>query len=324
MKLKSFLPLFFSVFVAHYAQAQLEPQFTQYMYNRYLINPAFAGSDDALNFSLLHRSQYVSLSNRAIASQAFNFNMPIAAIRSGVGLTVINDLIGFQRATYIALNYDYRHAFKWGKMGIGIGAGIIQTSLDGAKLRTPEGDYSGNVNHKDNILPDNLSQGIAPDLSFGVYFNSNKFYAGAALNHIAISKAKINGVTVASSLFFTQNLLISGGYDFKINNRFSIMPSTLIKTDFVKVQAELSATMTIYRNILTGITFRGYNQKSIDALALFLGFKIKGVQLLYSYDANLSYLTRFNTGSHEVSLSYRYPLISKEKKGYFYHNPRFN
>jgi hypothetical protein len=35
-------------------------------------------------------------------------------------------------------------------------------------------------------------------------------------------------------------------------------------------------------------------------------------------------LTKFNTGSHEVSFSYRYPLVAKEKKGYFYHNPRFN
>ena len=324
MKLKSFLPIFFSGFIATNVQAQLEPQFTQYMYNRYLVNPAFSGSDDALNFSLLHRSQYVSLANRAIASQAFNFSMPLSAIRSGIGLTFVNDLIGFQRATYIAFNYNYRHTFKWGKMGIGLGAGIIQTSIDGAKLRTPEGDYTGGVNHNDNILPYNLSQGIAPDLSFGLYFNNDKFYAGAALNHIAISKAKLNDATVASALFFTQNLLVSGGYDFKVNSRFSIMPSALIKTDFVKVQAELSATMTVYRNILSGISFRGYNQKSVDALALFFGFKIKGVQLIYSYDANLSYLTKFNTGSHEVSFSYRYPLVAKEKKGYFYHNPRFN
>jgi len=324
MKLKLYFYLFFVGFFATPAQAQLEPQFSQYMFNRYLYNPAFAGSDDALNLALLHRSQYVSLANRAISSQAFNFSMPLSAIRSGIGIGVVNDLIGFQRATYLTLNYNYRQTFKWGKMGVGIGAGIIQTSLDGAKLRTPQGDYNGGINHDDNILPDNLAQGIAPDLSFGLYFNNDKFYAAASLNHIAISRAKLNGATVASSLFFTQNLVVSGGYDFEINKRFSIMPSALVKTDFVKVQAELSATMTIYRNILTGISFRGYNQKSVDALVLFFGFKIKGVQLVYSYDANLSYLTKFNTGSHEVSLSYRYPLVPKEKKGYFYHNPRFN
>ena len=115
-----------------YIYAQSEPQFTQYMYNRYLFNPAYAGSEDALDLHLLHRSQYVSLTNRAIATEAFNFNAPLYNIHSGVGLTVVNDLIGYQRATYVSLNYDYRKNFKWGKMGIGIGAGIIQTSLDGS------------------------------------------------------------------------------------------------------------------------------------------------------------------------------------------------
>jgi PAS domain S-box-containing protein len=69
---------------------------------------------------------------------------------------------------------------------------------------------------------------------------------------------------------------------------------------------------------------RTFDKKSIDALAVFLGMRYKGFQLVYSYDANLSYLTRFNTGSHEISFSYRYPLRKKEVRGYFYHNPRFN
>ena len=74
-----------------------------------------------------------------------------------IGITAINDLVGFQRSTYVALNYDYRKKFKWGKMGIGIGAGIIQTSIDGAQLRAPDGNYNGGVNHNDNFLPKELA-----------------------------------------------------------------------------------------------------------------------------------------------------------------------
>ena len=98
----------------------------------------------------------------------------------------------------------------------------------------------------------------------------------------------------------------------------------MVKTDLKVVQAEASATFTVINNILTGISFRGYTKKTIDALAIVLGFKYKGVQLAYSYDANLSYLTKFNTGSHEVSLSYRYPFKKRESRGYFYRNPRYN
>ena len=323
MKVKVYFFLFFSMLYAG-LRAQTEPQYTQYMYNRYLINPAYAGSEDAIEVALLHRSQYVALASRFIATQGFNFNMPIYAASSGIGLTVVNDLIGYQRSTYIALNYDYRKKFKWGNMGIGIGAGIIQTGLAGDKIRAPEGDYNGGVNHNDDYLPNSLQQGIAPDLSFGIYFNNERYYASAAMNHIAFSSAKINGTNAGLKLNYARTLMFSGGYDFSIGKKLRLMPSAFIKTDLKKVQVDVAATFTIINNIIAGVSFRGYTKKAVDALGLVLGVRYKGFQLVYSYDANVSYLTSFNTGSHEISLRYRHPLGKRESKGYFYHNPRFN
>lgn len=305
--------------------AQTEPQFTQYMYNRYLFNPAYSGSLNGFEVSLLHRSQYVSLADRMIATQGFNFNIPVAAISSGLGITAINDFIGYQRSTYISLDYNYRKDFNWGKMGIGIGAGLIQTSLDGAKLRAPDGEYSGStVNHNDDLLPNTLQNGLAPDLSAGIYFNNDQYFAGASLNHIALSAAKMHTAVSTTDINFARNLVFMGGYDFRVSKKLSIMPSAFVKTDLKQVQVDISGTFTIIDNILTGISFRGYNKKAIDALGLIFGFRYKGFQLVYSYDANLSYLTKFNTGSHEISVSYRYGLKRKESKGYPYHNPRFD
>lgn len=306
------------------AYAQPEPQFTQYMYNRFLFNPAYAGSGDALEARLLHRSQYTGLTSRWIATQGFNFSLPIYSISSGVGVNVINDLIGYQRSTYITASYDYRKDFKWGKMGIGLSAGIIQTSLDGSQLQAPDGDYHDNVNHNDDYLPATLQQGIAPDVSLGIYFNSNKYFAGVSANHLLLSSAPINSPSRKLKLNFARELMVMGGYDFRLSKGVHCMPSALIKTDLRKVQLDLSANFTIIDNILTGISFRGYNKNSIDALALMAGFRIKGFQLVYSYDANLSSLAHFNGGSHEVSLGYVYPLKKRETRGYFYHNARFN
>lgn len=315
--------LFYSACTGSFAQS--EPQYTQYMFNRYLFNPAYAGSNDALEFALLHRSQYVGLSSTFIATQAFNFSAPIAVANSGIGLNVVNDLIGYQRSTGININYNYRKKFSWGNLAVGVGAGIIQTSLNGAKLRTPEGDYNSGINHNDNIVPNTMQNGIAPDFSFGIYFNNDRYFAGASINHIIFSDASIKAANGSKTkLIFSRNLFFTGGYNFRVGNKLEIMPSALIKTDLVKVQAEVNATFTVIDNIITGISFRGYTKRTIDALGLVLGFKYKGFQLVYSYDANVSYLTKFNTGSHEISLSYRYPLKKKEVRGYFYHNPRFN
>lgn len=321
--LRSFFLFIFSTTII-LASAQSEPQFTQHMFHRYLFNPAYAGSLDALEVSAIHRSQYVDLSSRFIATQGLNINIPVYAISSGVGITVMNDFIGYQRSTYVALNYDYRKNFKWGKLGVGIGAGLIQTSLDGAKLRTPEGDYSTGVNHNDNLVPETLQNGIAPDFSFGIYFNNDKYYAGASVNHIAFSSASLKTNTGKTKLNFTRDLFFTGGYDFKVSEKLNIMPSAIIKTDLNNVQVDISATFTIIHNIITGISFRGYSKKTIDAMALMLGFRYKGFQLVYSYDANLSYLTKFNSGSHEIGLTYQYLLKKKESRGYLYHNPRFN
>ena len=307
------------------AWAQSEPQFTQYMYNKYLFNPAYAGSAEGVDMSLLYRNQYVGFSTKAIATEGFNVNMPVVAASSGIGITAINDMIGFQRATYVALNYDYRKNFSWGKMGIGIGAGIIQSSLDGTQLQAPEGSYSsGVINHNDPNLPNTLQNGIAPDLSFGLYFNNDKYFAGASINHIAFASAKINTPVGHVDLNFARNLFLMGGYDFTLSKKLRLMPSAIIKTDFRQVQVDLGGTFTIIDNILAGITFRGYNKNTIDALSLIFGFKYRGFQFVYSYDANLSYLTNFNSGSHELSVNYIIGLKKKENRGFLYHNPRFD
>ena len=307
------------------ASAQTEPQFTQYMYNKYLFNPAYAGSADGVDLSALYRDQYVGLTTRAVATEGFNANMPLAMASSGIGITAINDNIGYQRSTYVSLDYDYRKNFTWGKMGIGIGAGIVQTSLNGAELTTPMGTYSpGVVDQNDPHVPNTMQNGMAPDLSAGIYFNSSRYFASAAINHIEFASAKINTPAGSVDLNFARNFCVMGGYDIALGKKLSFMPSALVETDFKQVQANVSGTFTIIDNILAGISFRGYNKNTIDALSLIFGFRYKGFQFVYSYDANLSYLTNFNSGSHELSVNYVIGLKKKENRGYFYHNPRFD
>lgn len=305
-------------------RSQTEPQFTQYMYNIYLVNPAYAGSNEAAEFYLLHRSQYVGLTGRAIATQAFHFNVPVFAISSGVGLTVMNDLIGQQRATYFNLLYTYRKKFSWGNVAAGIQGGLIQTSLDGSQLRAPDGNYQNGVNHNDNFLPVLLQQGLGPDMGAGVYINSKTFFAGAAVHHIFYAQAAVNTPAGSVKLRFNRTAFFTGGYHINIHRNLTLSPTALVKTNFAQVQTDVNVNFIVVRTITGGISFRGYNRKSVDALAINLGVLYKGFRAVYSYDVNLSYLRSFHTGSHEVSLCYAHPMKRKEKRGYFFHHPRFN
>lgn len=302
------------------ASAQIEPQYSQYMYNKQLFNPAFAGSADAIQFNGLFRTQYVGLATKATQTEYIGFNMPIYAISSGVGLSATNDNIGYLRTTSVNIDYNYRKKFSFGSLGIGLNVGFIQTALQGAMLRTPTGTYTGGqIIQNDPDVPATTVNGIAPDFGLGIYLNSDRYFAGVAVDHI-YSIVNMKNVSVN----YARDLLIMGGYDFQVGKTFSIMPSLLLKTDLKQVQTDLSLTMKIHYNILTGIALRGYDGTSLDAVILYAGVQIKAVRLVYSYDINTSYLNGFNTGTHEISVAYDLKLSKKAPKtGYFYHNSRF-
>jgi type IX secretion system PorP/SprF family membrane protein len=304
---------------AQEVSAQIEPQFSQYMYNKQLFNPAYAGSGDALEFNALYRTQYVGLATKATQTEYLGFNMPIYKISSGIGITATNDNIGYLRTTTVNIDYNYRKKFSFGSLAIGLNVGFIQTGLQGAMLRTPDGVYTGgSINQNDPDVPASNVNGIAPDFGAGIYLNNDRYFVGVAIDHIysivSLKNAQVD---------YARNLLIMGGYDFQAGKHFSIMPSVLIKTDLKEIQTDLSLTMKIYNNILTGISLRGYDARSLDAVIFYAGVQIKAFRLVYSYDVNTSYLSGFNSGSHEISLAYDLKLLKKIKTGYFYHNSRF-
>ena len=297
--------------------AQSEPQYSQYMYNKLLFNPGYTGSKDAAEFNGLYRTQYVGLSEKATQTAYLGFNMPIYSISSGIGLTATNDMIGYLRTTNVKIDYSYRKKFKFGSLGVGVSVGFIQTGLQGNLLRTPTGGPGG-VDNGDPSVPKGVVNGITPDFSAGLYLNNDRYFVGVALDHIySITKLK------NTQIDYTRNLLVMGGYDFQAGRHFSIMPSVLVKSDLRKVQTDLSLTMKIYNNILTGIALRGYDARSLDAVILYAGVQIKAFRLVYSYDINTSYLSGFNTGSHEISVGYDVRLLRRTKTGYYYHNSRF-
>jgi type IX secretion system PorP/SprF family membrane protein len=303
------------------ASAQIEPQYSQYMYNKQLFNPAFAGSADAVQFNGLFRTQYVGLATKATETGYIGFNMPIYAISSGIGLSATNDNIGYLRTTSVNIDYNYRKKFSFGSLGIGINVGFMQSALQGSMLRTATGTYTGGavVTQNDPDVPATNVSGIAPDFGAGIYLNNDRYFAGVAVDHI-YSIVNMKNI----SIDYGRNLLIMGGYDFQAGKNFSIMPSLLLKTDLKQVQTDLSLTMKIHYNILTGIALRGYDATSLDAVILYAGVQIKAFRLVYSYDINTSYLNGFNSGTHEISVAYDLKLMKKATKtGYFYHNSRF-
>ena len=94
------------MFLGNIAKAQQDAMFTHYMYNTLWLNPAYAGTRDALTITGIHRSQWVGFDG-APTDQSFTLHSPLLNGKMGIGLSVLNDKIGPTKSTLFALDLAY-------------------------------------------------------------------------------------------------------------------------------------------------------------------------------------------------------------------------
>ncbi|MEO6037162.1 MAG: PorP/SprF family type IX secretion system membrane protein, partial [Saprospiraceae bacterium] len=147
-----FTPIIYGCFVVALT-AQQAPQYSLFMLNPYAANPAYAGLENTLVVTGVYRQQWSGLKGAPL-TQHINAHLPLYVIRSGLGLKVENDAIGAHRVTQASASYDYQ--LELGRnalLSVGVGAGYLQYTLDGDKLRAPQGTYvepGGLFDHNDN------------------------------------------------------------------------------------------------------------------------------------------------------------------------------
>jgi len=318
------ISLFILFITALQLNAQQWVQFTQQgLYNTYL-NAAYTGYNQNLNATIAHRSQYVGLGTKVIGSQFASFSTPLFTPKFGLGFRMVNDYIGYQRYTNVDLQAAYHVINKKHKLSFGVGLGFIQYGLDGTSLTAPDGNYSsGIVVHNDDFLPNENATALSPTFSAGMLYAYKDFTIGIGAQNINTPQFAISNTNNGTIIFINRTINMSSNYVLNLKS-VKIVPGAYFKTDFNKLQAQVDV-LTYWRKVLFGIGFRGYNGLNNDAVIGMLGIKVKEkIQLTYSYDYNVSYLSNSSTGSHEISLKLdlkrRFKINVEEKIIY---NPRF-
>lgn len=303
--------------------AQSVPQYTNFNFNRMITNPAASGGNDVIDLTLLYRGQWVGIDG-APSAQFFSGHAPINRISSGVGLTVTNDMMGAQRSTSINVAYAYRLKRRWGNLAFGAAFGLYNKSLDGTRLRSPEGDYNSGIDHKDNLIPTTRVSGIAPEAQVGIYYTGNNIYAGISVYNLIGSKIVLDAPGGSTAIRFARGYIFSAGYNIELSRTLNLLPNAQVKTDLKNFQTDLNVLVMFKNNIHGGLGFRGVSGKTVDALSALLGFRVfKSLRVGYSYDFSLSSLNNSNSGSHEVFLKYELAIKDKTKPGKVIYNPRF-
>lgn len=291
--------------------AQQDPMFTHYMYNTLSINPAYAGSRDALTITALHRSQWVSFKG-APMTQTLTVHSPIVNENIGLGLSLTNDKIGPTNNTGIFADFAYRFKLNpKSKLALGLSGGV---NIFQANLIALELDQQGDPSFQTNIR-----NRTTPNFGFGIYYSRERFYAGISAPDLLenkYAKASLsNGNTIAGKE--SRHYFLIAGAMMRINDNLAFKPSVLVKlTVAAPIQADITASFVIMRRFLLGVMFR-----TTDSFGALVGLDIiPQLHLGYSYDFSYGLRTgRYNNGSHELMLRYDFIYSSKKQ----IHSPRY-
>jgi type IX secretion system PorP/SprF family membrane protein len=301
--------VFAALFVFNKTYAQQDPQYSHYMFNNLVLNPAVAGTKESLSIVGLFRTQFVGVDGGP-QTQTVSAHMPLERIKSGIGLHVVNDKIGFENSLNFAGNYSYIYDMGGAKLSGGISLGFIQKAVDGSKLKASVGG--------DRAIPEGNVNALAIDLGLGALYFTDQYYVGLSTSHLTQPSLKLPTSTGGIEYKSARHYYLTGGYNYTLNPVIDIKPSVLIK--YAKsVSFDVSALAFYNQRLWAGLSYR-YN----DAVIGIVGFKVtNNLNLSYSYDYTLSKLNLESSGSHEVLLGYDLIFGKSIKSDVIIKTPRF-
>ena len=307
------------------AFAQQDPQFTQFMHSKFIYNPGYAGTIQAICANVLYRQQWVNFPG-APKTGLISFDMPIGQLPIAIGLNVMNDQIGFDKTLFARLALAYNKPIGAGILGVGIDGGILQKQFNG-KWITPDGTgtYDPTIpayasqNGSVTATNPNLNK-LSYDFGFGAYYTiANKMYVGISSTHLAAQDLKATDKVKYS---LARHYYLVAGYTFNVGTGgiHGINPNIKVKSDAASTQLDVNLTYIYDQRFWVGVSYRMQ-----DAIAPMVGARFlpnKSLKVGYSYDLTLSKIKGYSSGTHEILLGYCFKT-NKTPKVSSYQNPRF-
>ncbi|WP_412465564.1 type IX secretion system membrane protein PorP/SprF [Pedobacter sp. KLB.chiD] len=311
----------FSIFVCLSLHAQQRPQYSQYLLNSYLLNPALSGIENYTDVKIGYRHQWAglqesprtafvsahwALGNEYLWSNALSFenngndprsrsytqNYTASPAHHGLGFVAVSDHAGQLANTTFDVSYAYHLQLNNQlNLSVGIAGGINRAAIDINALLLE--------NPNDPALNNAADVRILPDLSAGLWLYGANFFSGLSVQQVLPQKLNFSGDERYQKGKQVPHTFLHTGYKFYLVEDLNITPSVLVKyVPNVPFSFDLNVKMGFKDRIWIGA---GYRKQ--DALNLMAGFNISHlINLSYSYDVTTSTLNQASKGSHEIVL----------------------
>jgi type IX secretion system PorP/SprF family membrane protein len=294
-------------------KGQQLPEYSQYTFNKFLLNPAAAGSDGYTSISLVAREQWIGLKgspkthavtidSRLLRNSFISKSMSVRkkrrlSSRSGrVGWAahVFNDHMGPLDRTGVEGTYAYHLNLGDGQLSFGLSGVFYQFRLNKDKVTLGDDEY--------DPLIDGIKGTIyIPDANFGVYYKTAKYYGGVSVMQIFQSSIQFGGDNTGEYRL-KRNYNLIAGYVYEINDEFTVEPSMLLKIQTsAKPQLDINARVYYKKNYWAGVSYRTGN-----AMVIFLGARFDRYFVGYGFDYNFGPLMSHTYGTHEFMAAVKF------------------
>lgn len=302
-----------TLLAASRVQAQQDPMFTMNMFNKQVMNPAYAGGAGAMQLVGAARSQWVGIDGHP-NTFTLSFNAPVSLLRGGLGVHLTHDVIGPFSTTFLRGSYAFHLPIggNGAQLQLGIAPGFYFKQLNTENFRAAEGVSN------DPVLRD-LQQRVLRqnsfDLGAGVFFQVptkrirdgfEKAYIGLFADHLL--EPELDEFSGTGETKLARSFQLMAGYRFG-DGPVSFMPNAYFRMAASQMQVDLVGNLHVYPMVV-GLGYRGLTNVS-DAMLL-LGFHASSrLFAAYSYDYTLSALNVASSGSHELVVSYLFPQVAR-------------
>lgn len=287
------------------AFAQQDAIYSHYGFNTLAVNPAYAGSREALTITALHRSQWVGFEGAPI-TQSLSMHTPLKNGKIGLGITALHDQWGPVTTNGISVDYSYRIKFtrkKYLSLGLKATGNFIGTDL-----------FQLNAKQQEEIIGMQSTNKFLPNVGAGIYYTAEKWYVGLGVPRFLEQNFGTNTTYSGKQI---RHYFFTAGSLFKINKYLQFKPLAMVRfAKNVPFQGDLTGMFVFNKQFEIGGMIR-----SGDAIGLLMGITLKEkLRIGYSFDWSYGIRTaNFSAGSHEVML--RYDFIQKVRRSVI--SPRY-
>lgn len=301
--------LFISILLLGTAAAwgQQLPQYSQYIFNHYAINPAYGGTTDSWEAVSNNRLQWVGVTD---APRTFTLSVqgPTRNKKMGFGAFVYTDIVGPTRRVGAQVSYSYIFQLSEKiKLSLGISLGMNQWLLDAHKIVTND---PGDLYFSNGLIKSNDF-----DMKAGFWLYHDDWWVGFSAPQIIQNKLYFFDEQTSSLSIMEDHYFLNGGYTFHLHDDWDLEPSVMLKYVY---PAPFKFDVTL-RTIWKDMLWLGAGYRTQDAVTIMAGYNYKDyLSFGYSYDITTTPLKVASKGTHELMLSFKFAHVKpKQEKDSF-------